>query len=305
MPNRVVAADVFTNQRQQLWDLCYRVTGNASDADALLATCFSRTVDQPGEPDDADWRGLLVRSAAMLAVETLRQRKYRNYVGPWLPSLIETGNAASSGPRRDDSRSQYDLVESGSIAFLRALEALDPRERLMFVLCDALGHDPIEIASTLEVPVTSVRTPLQTARRAMEHYDSTNVPPTREVQARTAEALQHCLSHIEQHHAGALEKMCMPDVEALFDSGGEFVAPLGPIRGAGRVARLLVKFVDASPSLKFSFRMLNGLPAALGTSTGRPRWAERLVLRVEAQGGRISDVHVILATAKLAAVRFD
>src|SRR5205807_1780140 len=85
----------------------------------------------------------------------------------------------------------------------------------------------------------------------------------------TAEALQHCLSHMQQHHAAALEKICAPHVEALFDSAGEFVAPLGPIRGADRVARLLVKFVEASPPLQFSFRMLNGMPAALGTSRSR------------------------------------
>src|SRR5436309_4162284 len=122
MPNRVIAADAFTSQRQHLWDLCYRVTGSASDADTLLADCFARAIDQPGEPDDADWRALLTQSCAMLAADMLRQRKHRNYGGPWLPSLVETGNAASSGPRLPDSRPRYDLVESGSFAVLRALE---------------------------------------------------------------------------------------------------------------------------------------------------------------------------------------
>jgi len=82
MPRRVIAADVFTTQRQYLWDLCYRVTGTASDADAVLATCFAKAVDHPAATRYADWRTLLTQSAAMLAVETLRQRKYRNYVGP-------------------------------------------------------------------------------------------------------------------------------------------------------------------------------------------------------------------------------
>jgi RNA polymerase sigma-70 factor (ECF subfamily) len=305
MQYRVVAAGAFTDQRQHLWDLCYRVTGSVTDADALLRDCFARAIDQPVAARDADWRVRLTRAAASLAMETFGQRRRRRYVGPWLPSPIETGNAASRAPRPGESLSRYDLVESSSFAFLRALEALDPRERLIFVMGDALGHDPFEMASTLDLPAGAVRGTLLSARRSMDAYDAAHLAPTREVQANAAETLHHCLSQMQQHHVAALEHLCAPDVEAAFDSGGEFVAPLEPIHGAGRVARLLVKFVEGSAPVKFAFRMLNGMPAALGTTGGRPRWARRFVFRIDARDGLITNVQLVLASAKLAAVRFD
>ena len=58
--------------------------------------------------------------------------------------------------------------------------------------------------------------------------------------------------------------------------------------------------------LHFAFRMLNGLPAALGVSVGRPRWARRFVFRIDAdEEGRLSAIHTISASLKLAAIRFD
>ena len=45
--------------------------------------------------------------------------------------------------------------------------------------------------------------------------------------------------------------------------------------------------------------------AALGRARGRSRWASRFVLQVEACHGIVTHVHVILATPKLTAIRFD
>jgi len=57
--------------------------------------------------------------------------------------------------------------------------------------------------------------------------------------------------------------------------------------------------------VNFSFRMLNGLPAALGHAKGRPRWANRFVIAIEVSGGLVARVYAVLATPKLAAIRFD
>src|SRR4051794_29837910 len=115
MSHRVIATEAFTGQRQQLWDLCYRITGSVVEADMTLRECFLRAVEQPIVERDVDWGLPLVGSAALLARDALRQRKRRHYVGCWLPSLVETGNAVSARPRVDsDGIVRYDLVESGS-----------------------------------------------------------------------------------------------------------------------------------------------------------------------------------------------
>jgi DNA-directed RNA polymerase specialized sigma24 family protein len=306
MQYRVVAADAFSTQRQFLWDLCYRVTGAVGDADMLLRDCFAECVEHPLVEPDIDWRPHLVRSAAMLAMDLLRHRKRRHYLGAWLPSPIETGSATSQAPRSLAANgARYDMVESGSMGFLKALEALEPRERVVLVMCDAFGFHVQETASTLDFTSASVRGLLQHARRKMQPYDAAHDAPTREVQAQVAALLRDCLTHLQGFDAPRLEKILALDAQALFDSGGEFVAPSGSVFGSSTVAKVLTKFARGMGPISFSFRMLNGLPAALGQSQGRARWAKHFVLSIDAREGLVSEVHVILATAKLTAVRFD
>jgi DNA-directed RNA polymerase specialized sigma24 family protein len=306
MQYRVVAADAFSTQRKLLWDLCYRVTGTVADADTSLRECFARAVERPSVEHNTEWPQL-VRSAAGLAMEALRNRKRRQYVGSWLPAPLETGSAASPGPRPEtESGARYDIVESGTIAFLRANEGLEPRERVISVMCDAFGLDLQETATTLDFTLATTRALLLNARRKMQRYDSTHVAPTLDVQARVADRLRECISHLHRLDTARLEKMLALDAQATFDSGGEFVAPPGTVFGAGTIAKLLTKFVEGTGSVSFSQRMLNGMPAAAGQSrAARPRWAQRFVLRVEAREDLVAEVQVMLASAKLTAVRFD
>lgn len=307
MPHPVIAADAFTGQRQYLWDLCYRLTGSVADADVLLHGCFHRAVEQPLPSREVDWRLQLTRSAAALAVDTLRRRKHRHYVGCWLPSPIETGNAIS-GPLRPDPAAgiRYDMVESGSMAFLDALEALDPRTRAALVLSDAFGMSVYEVAAVLEVTAATSRSLLQGGRRAMQAYDEEHRAPTADIQAHTANVLHEVLLDVERRDANGLEKLLALDATACFDAGGEFVAPLSRIAGAPAAARVLVKFAERTGPIQFSFRMLNGLPAALGVATTRPRWARRFVIRLELrQGLLVSELQVVMGTPKLAAIQFD
>jgi RNA polymerase sigma-70 factor (ECF subfamily) len=302
----VVAADAFSTERRYLWDLCYRATGSAADADTLLRDSFSSAVEHP--PDsDADWRPRLTRSAAILAMDALRLRTRRKYIGCWLPSPCETGADASRAPRPPASSGgpRYDAVESGSMAFLVALEALAPRERMMLLMCDALGAEPYEAAATLDLTSPTARAALQQARHKMQAYDAAHEAPTAASQAHTADVLRDCLSHLQNRDAGRLEKMLAPEARLCFDGGGEFVAPHAPVAEPARIARILLKFAKGADPIHFGFRMLNGMPAALGTSPGRARWARLFVFRIEIRDSLVTDVQAIMASAKLTAVRFD
>ena len=141
-------------------------------------------------------------------------------------------DASASGPR-------YDLVESGSFAFLMALEGLEPRDRAIFLLCDVFGHEPSD-AEILGPAPAGARAALARGRRLMQLYDQIHVPPTPDVQKRTANVLQQCLSRLQNRDCGGLEKVLAPDAQALYDNGGEFVAPVAPVSGRTRIARILV-----------------------------------------------------------------
>lgn len=301
-----VAADTLGRYRRFLWDFAYRATGTIADADAVLRACYPHAARQPSFDNDFDSRQFLTSGAATVAVEAVRQRKHRHYVGCWLPAPIETGNAASTKPRPNlVAGARYDMVESGSMAFLIALEALDARERILLVMCDALGLPIQEAAGALDLSSVTAKAALQGAHRKMQSYDSSHVPPTTQVQASVAATLREFLSHLQGYNLPALEKTLAADASAVFDGGGEFVAPAGSVCGSETVAKLLARFAERSGLINFSFRMLNGLPAALAYCKGRPRWASRFVVRIEVSEGLVANVHAILATSKLTAIRFD
>ncbi len=72
--------------------LCYRMTGDAADAEDLVQETFARAVTSPPARTDEPWRPWLVRVAVNLARDRLRRRRRKGYTGPWLPSPIETGD---------------------------------------------------------------------------------------------------------------------------------------------------------------------------------------------------------------------
>src|SRR6185295_12271247 len=80
----------FAADRRFLWGLCYRLTGSAADADDLVQETFVRAMERPPPRTDEPARPWLVRVATNLGRDLLRRRKRRGYVGPWLPSPIET-----------------------------------------------------------------------------------------------------------------------------------------------------------------------------------------------------------------------
>src|SRR5262245_31666575 len=189
-----VAADSLSRYRRFMWDFAYRATGTVADADIVLRECYPRAARQPSLGHESDARQFLTSGAATIALETLRRRKRRQYVGCWLPAPSETGDAASPGPRPGAITSpRYDSVESGSTAFLLALETLDSRERVLLIMCDALGFAVQDAAGALELTSATARTALQSGRRKMQQYDCAHAPPTTQVQASVAAVLHELL----------------------------------------------------------------------------------------------------------------
>src|SRR5512146_989250 len=112
----------FGEHRPFLWSLCYRLCGDAADADDLVQETFVRALERPPARTDEPWRPWLVRVAMNLGHDLLRRRRRRTYVGPWLPSPIETGEDVSPPSYEPmleggvTTEGRYDLLESGSYA---------------------------------------------------------------------------------------------------------------------------------------------------------------------------------------------
>jgi RNA polymerase sigma factor (sigma-70 family) len=304
-------AALWSEHHAALWGLCYRLTGSAADADDLVQETFRKVIESPPSDLSRPWRPWLMRVAVNLALDLLRQRQARKYVGPWLPSPIETQGSddvrlARSAPA--DAEARYGALESVAFAFLLALERLEPRQRAVLVLRDVLGFSGPEVAECLDLTAGNVRVILHRARELMAEYDAHRRVPTPELQERTRQALREFMQTLATGDLAAVSAMLAAEVRTLQDGGGELKAALRPVHGRDQVARLLLGLRRLTPPPIFmAEREINGTPALLTVLGERPEgYARKGVLRVDVTGeGRILEIHSVLAPPKLTHVRFE
>jgi RNA polymerase sigma-70 factor (ECF subfamily) len=308
-----VYAEALETDRRLLWGLCYRMTGNAADADDLVQETFVRAIEKPPRRTDEPLRPWLVRVAINLGRDLLRRRKRQAYPGPWLPSpiLTDEGGPASyepPAPSEDSPAARYDLMESISFAFLIALEALTPTQRAVLLLRDVFDYSTTETAEALDMTEANVKVVLLRARRRMKEYDKSGAAPTPARREATRRALEQFLLYLSTRDAAGLERLLAEDVVSVSDGGGEVSAARQPVRGRDKVLRLILGI--AAKSLReprFVVRMLNGLPAILIEDVrSTTNAATRYTIHVEIDDrGRIHALRSVLAPGKLSAINWS
>ena len=307
----VISAKAFETDRRLLWGLCYRMTGNAADADDLVQETFVRAIEHPPRRMDEPLRPWLVRVAINLSRDLLRRRRRQRYIGEWLPSPVETDNEDSPAsyeppaPSKDSPAARYDFVESISFAFLLALEALTPSQRAALLLRDVFDYSTAETAAALDITEANAKVLLLRARRRMREYDKNRAVVSPERREATRHALEQFLLYLGRGDADGLERLLTEDVVSISDGGGVVQAALRPIIGRDKLLRLIFAInakVVGTP--RVSLRMLNGLPSILfedvvSTATR----ATRYTIHIEVDdAGRIRKLDAVLAPDKLSAV---
>jgi RNA polymerase sigma-70 factor (ECF subfamily) len=306
-------ADLFTAERRFVWGLCYRMTGNAADADELVQETFVRAIERPPARTDEPWRPWLVRVAMNLGRDLLRRRRRGVYRGMWLPSPVETAGEESPPayelPAESGSPTEgrYELLESVSFAFLLALEALTPQQRAVLLLRDVFDYAVRDTAEALGLSEANVKVTHLRARRAMAAYDRGRCVPTRALQERTRAALERFMLALFSEDVPAIEALLADDVRSYSD-GGEYAAAHRIVHGRRNVLRLVLGLNRKRPPRgAIAVRMVNGLPALL-VEWGGPddaRVAPRGVVRCDVgPDGRITALHTILASRKLTGIAF-
>jgi len=305
-----VPAEAFETDRRLLWGVCYRMTGNAADADDLVQETFVRALTHPPKRNEQPVRPWLIRVAMNLSLDLLRKRHRRAYVGEWLPSPVPTDsdNPASFDPRapgEDSLAARYEMLESVSFAFLLALEALTPLQRAVLLLRDVFDYSTEETAEALDIGEANVKVTLLRARRRMQEYDKNKEALTPARREATRHALEQFLLCINSGDVRGLEQLLAEDVISISDGGGKVNAALNPIRGRTKLLRLIAGLTAKLRSApRASLRDFNGLPAILFEDVdSQSTAATRYTVHVELDGnGRIRKLDTVLAPDKLSAV---
>jgi RNA polymerase sigma-70 factor (ECF subfamily) len=306
-----ISVDALETDRRLLWGLCYRMTGNAADADDLVQETFVRALENPPRRLDEPLRPWLVRVAVNLSRDLLRRRRRRAYAGEWLPSPVPTEGGAEDpasyeppAPSEDSPAARYDMVESISMAFLIALEALTPTARAVLLLRDVFDYSTAEAAEAISISEASVKVHLHRARRRMAEYDKRRARPGATLTDMTRHALEQFLFYLGARNVEGLEKLLTEDAVSISDGGGEVAAAMRQVRGRSRVVRLVMGLAEKVGLLKATFVSLNGLPALLlELERDRPGVASRFTLHAEVdRDGRILRLLTVLAPSKLTAI---
>ncbi len=317
------AAALFEEHGRFLWGLLYRLTGCAADADDLLQETFVRAIERAPSDRTRPLRPWLVHVAMNLGRDLLRRRRRTPYVGPWLPSpvagdderVVEAVEAVAAPGASTEGR--YDMLESMSLAFLVALEALTPQQRAVLLLRDVFDYKVEETAIALGCGAAAVKATHLRARRAMQRYDAGRIDLTAQARTHAQTALWNFAEAVATGDTSRVESMLAADAVALSDGGGEFYAARKPVYGASNVARFLVgifaKFQGMGEVVPIE---IGGMPALLVTLAPegqarlaelpehmRERLARRFVLQLDVdRQGRIARTFSVLASRKLTAV---
>ena len=317
---------LYEEHRRFLWGLCYRMTGSAADAEDVVHDTFVRAIEHPPRRTDQPLRPWLVKVALNLARDLLRRRRRRDYVGPWLPSPIETdvSRQSAEGAEADVSRrsaegakaeppshepetleGRYDLLESVSFAFLVALERLTPSARAVLLLRDVFDYSVKETAAALDRSEANVKTTHHRARRTMAGYDAARPLPSAAGGQAAQKALMQFLQALQRHDVGAIEALLAEDVRTTTDGGGEFRSALRPIAGREKVMRFYLAVAVNAANAAVRAAALNGAPSVVvDVHSPAPGIAPRFTLTVELnRNGQIAHLYVVSATRKLSGLR--
>ena len=306
-----ISAQTFDEHKRFLWGMCYRMTGSAADADDIVQDTFVRALEKPPADMEASLRPWLLKVAMNLSRDQLRRRRRWEYFGPWLPSPVLTEDDDGfildhRAVTESTPVTRYDLMESVSLAFLLALEALTPAQRAVLLLRDVFDYSTLETADALEMSEANIKVTLHRARRIMGSYDKKRVSNFSDRVVQMQDILQRFLSLLTTGDVQGLKTMLAADVVLVSDGGGEVNALAEPMYGREKVLRLIEKLYEANRDVtSTSLRNVNGEPTMLiDRSRVRPGHASFFTMHCELdENSQITRFNFVFAPSKLAALK--
>lgn len=283
-------------ERPALERLGYQMLGNYHDAQDLVQDCFERALESPPPDRTSSWQPWLRKVLVHLAIDRLRQRKRRSYVGPWLPGMIDTQQVLSG-----DLALRLQHSQQISFALLHALEQLSAKQRAVYVLRQLMEQSGREVAQLLYISEADVRSSLSRARKQLRK----NPPQLDEALYQAHGQLLNQLSeYVHQGNVEAVLGLLAADAQCHSDAGGQHVAALRTISGAQRVAKFLVGAARRTPAPTGCIvRECNGLPVLeLLYPEGESRFAPRTLVALdlaELPSREICQIYTLSAREKL------
>ncbi|WP_410596693.1 RNA polymerase sigma factor SigJ [Amycolatopsis sp. lyj-23] len=235
-------------ERRHLVNLAYRLLGSLTEAEDAVQETYARwyalspeqqaAISSPGA-----WLTTVAGRICLDVLGSARVRRER-YVGEWLPEPL---------PDQPDPADRITLDESVSMAFLVALEAMTPAQRVALVLHDVFGYAFAEVAGITGRTPSACRELASAARRRIR----TGRPEA--PAARQAGLVREFKEAWAAGDIATLVSLLDPAATLTADGGGRVRAAIAPIVGGEPVARYVAELA-AWGALTFEERTVNGRP---------------------------------------------
>lgn len=219
--------------RRRVWALCYRMTGNRSDADDLAQEALGRALERGGESPPENATAWLITLATRVCLDHLRKVKVRRRLTELVDPLDEPAWASSSSSDAASPENELILGQDLRFAIVVALQALSPRQRAAVILRDVCGQPLPEVAATLSTNENALKALLLRGRQALREargHSQVDVPADDQIVERLARAIQ----------AGSVEDvtaLLADDVWGVADGGGVVVTARKPTYGRNTVSK--------------------------------------------------------------------
>jgi RNA polymerase sigma-70 factor (TIGR02957 family) len=232
--------DLFQANRSRLFGVAYRMLGSASDAEDVVQDAWLRYA--LAEP--ADLRSpvaYLTTIVTRLCLDRLKSARAtrEDYIGPWLPEPVLTGN-------RHEPEASLALAESVTLAFMVLLETLSPEERAVFLLREVFDHEYADIATMLGTTPANCRQLFHRAKaRLADKRPRFRGAADAEAKRRLA---RRFVSALRDSDGGELTSVLTEDVGFWSDGGGKVLAARRPVFGRDGVVKLLLGIRRTAPA---------------------------------------------------------
>ncbi|MEJ2859980.1 RNA polymerase sigma factor SigJ [Actinomycetospora flava] len=287
------AVDALEEHRPSLLAVGYRLTGSWADAEDAVQDAWLRWDRLGADGRDAvrDVRAWLATTVARLCLDRVRSAPARreSYVGPWLPEPLLT-----TGP--DDVLDAVVTAADVRMATMLVLEHLTPDQRVALVLHDTVGLGFDEVGAVLGTTAPAARQIAHRGRRRVREAARDGELPAPVGEPEQRRVLDAFLAALASGDVPTLVAVLHPDAALRTDGGGVVKAARRVVRGADKIARLLVALLEeAGPDLLDVVRTVtvNGEVGMLVPSS------PPMVGVLTVADGRAIGVHVVMTPEKI------
>jgi RNA polymerase sigma-70 factor (ECF subfamily) len=274
----------FEEHRPRLRSVAYRMLGSFAEAEDAVQEAWLRVSRASGD-DVENVGGWLTTIVSRQCLNMLRSRATRREdpLDVRVPDpIVESGEGV-------DPAEQGVLADSVGLALLVVLEALDPAERLAFVLHDMFAVPFEDLAPMVGRTPAAARQLASRARRRVQGATPAGQPD----RARQREIVDAWLAAARGGDFAGLVALLHPDAVLRVDTGG---AGSKVAQGAAEVARQATMYRAAG--LRARFAVVNGGPGIVSTIDGRPA----AVLAFTVADGLIVEIDILADPQRLAAL---